>query len=63
MGTNKSAADMKTRYQYRVEDPGTPEHGTMLVFGAATPPMFARERFTLASGRLTWIEYVGPVAL
>ena len=50
------------RYVYRIEDPGGPQHGERISFGPSTPPMFARERFQLADGRLVWIEYVGAVS-
>jgi hypothetical protein len=57
MGDTMMAA---RRYAYRIEDPGGPQHGELLTFGPGSPPMSARERFTLANGRLVWIEYVGP---
>ena len=57
-----STQSNELRHIYRIAAPGTPEHGRMLTFGPATPPMFARDRFTLADGRMVWIEYVGTVA-
>ena len=64
--TNRGGDEMATtssgrRHVYRIEDPGGPQHGERISFGPSTPPMFARERFQLADGRLVWIEYVGAV--
>ncbi len=55
-------ATTSRRHVYRIEDPGGPQHGERISFGPSTPPMFARERFQLADGRLVWIEYVGAVS-
>ena len=58
-----STESNERRHIYRIESPGTPEHGRTLTFGTDSPAMFARDRFTLADGRMVWIEYVGTVAI
>ena len=60
--TNMTTTSSGRRHVYRIEDPGGPQHGERISFGPSTPPMFARERFQLADGRLVWIEYVGAVS-
>lgn len=51
---------VERRYTYRIDDPGGTEDGKVLTFGSGSPPMRARELFTLANGRLVWIEHVRP---
>jgi hypothetical protein len=45
------------RYLYTIVDPGGPEDGRIISFGASSPPLFSREPFQLADGRMVHIEF------
>ena len=47
------------RYSYRIVDPGGPEDGRILSIGPSSPPLFGREPFQLADGRMVHIEFAG----
>jgi hypothetical protein len=47
------------RYLYTIVDPGGPEHGRTISFGPSSPPMFGREPYQLADGRMAHIEFAG----
>jgi hypothetical protein len=50
------------RYVYEIDAPGRPEHGTRFETGPNTPPMYAREPFTLGDGTLAHCNFVGVAA-